>query len=97
MKLSIIIPVYNEEHTIKKILEEVCDFKKENSLYEIIIVNDGSTDQTLNVLEKNKTLYDHLITYEKNGGKGFAVKEGLKFAKASTIRMVLIGSLTISS
>jgi len=85
MKLSIIIPVFNEELTIKKVLERVGEFKKNNPLYEVIIINDGSTDDTHNVLIENKSYYDSLISYEKNSGKGHAVKEGLKIAHGEYI------------
>ena len=78
MKLSIIIPVFNEERTIIEILEKVNNFKKDNSSYEIIIINDGSTDRTLDLLKNNSHLYNNLVSYEKNSGKGYAVKEGLK-------------------
>jgi glycosyltransferase involved in cell wall biosynthesis len=85
MKLSIIIPVFNEERTIIEILEKVNEFKKDNSLYEIIIINDGSKDKTLDLLKDNNHLYNNLITYEKNKGKGYAVKEGLKFSKGEYV------------
>ena len=46
--LSIIIPVYNEEKTILKILDRIAKTKFEDYNYEIIIIDDGSTDQILN-------------------------------------------------
>lgn len=75
MKLSIIIPVYNEEKTILQILERVrrvsFPVKKE-----IIIVDDGSSDSTR---EKLKTIKDlKVILHKKNQGKGAAVKTGIK-------------------
>ena len=85
MKLSIIIPVYNEERTIIEILERVNNFKKDNSQYEVIIINDGSKDKTLDLLKKNSHLYNNLVSYEKNKGKGYAVKEGLKFSKGEYV------------
>nr|MBI5455877.1 glycosyltransferase family 2 protein [Candidatus Levybacteria bacterium] len=79
MKLSIIIPVYNEEKTILQILERV---KKVNFPVktEIIIVDDGSTDATASQIKnlklkiKNLKIFYHL----KNQGKGSAVKTGIK-------------------
>lgn len=76
-KLSIIIPSYNEEKTILKILNRIKETKSEEFLYEIIVVDDGSIDNTQNILNENPNLYDHLIIAEKNAGKGAAIKLGL--------------------
>jgi glycosyltransferase involved in cell wall biosynthesis len=53
-------------------------FDNANVKYEIIVVNDGSKDRTLYLLENNKNLYDVLINNPVNMGKGFSVKEALK-------------------
>ena len=53
MKYSIIIPVFNEEETLEKLLKKVCK-QKENFNLEIIIINDGSTDSTKEIIAKNK-------------------------------------------
>ena len=55
--LSIIIPVYNEENTILKILNKVKFCEIENVNLQIIVINDGSSDSTLNILEANKFLH----------------------------------------
>ena len=62
MKIDIIIPVYNEEKTIIKILDKIKKVK-ENFKYDlnIIVVNDGSTDNTLKVLSEKQDLYNKLI------------------------------------
>jgi glycosyltransferase involved in cell wall biosynthesis len=78
--LSIIIPVYNEENTILKILNKVKFSEIENVNLQIIVINDGSSDNTLNILEANKFLYDVLINQKNNSGKGMAVKKGLEVA-----------------
>ena len=85
IKLSIIIPAYNEENTIIKILEKVADAEIEGVNREVIVVDDCSTDKTLNLLEKNKNLYDELIKLPKNSGKGEAVKKGLRKASGQYI------------
>lgn len=77
MKLSIIIPVYNEEKTIREILEKVQKAKISVS-YEILIVDDGSTDSTREKLKKVKGA--KIILHSKNRGKGAAVKTGMKNA-----------------
>ena len=77
IKLSIIVPAYNEENTIIKILEKVAYAEIEGVNKEVIVIDDCSTDETLNLLEENKNLYDELIKLPKNSGKGEAVKKGL--------------------
>jgi len=85
MILSIIVPIYNEEKTIIGILEKI----KSNSFnlfkYEIIVIDDGSTDQSRKLLENNKHLYDKLLINETNKGKGFSVKKGILNASGSHI------------
>jgi len=85
MILSIIIPVYNEEKTIINILKKIKKNSSSLSKYEIIVIDDGSTDQSKNLLENNKELYDKLLINETNKGKGFAVKKGIKNATGSHI------------
>jgi len=79
MQLSIIIPVFNEEKTLKEIVEKVLKAKVAS---EIIIVNDASTDKTENILkeiQKDKKLSLNLIvaTHKINSGKGTAINTGL--------------------
>jgi len=77
MILSIIIPVYNEENTIIEVLNKIKDNLENKFEYEIIVIDDGSTDQSRKLLENNKTLYNKLLINEFNKGKGFSVKKGL--------------------
>jgi len=75
-KLSIIIPCYNEQDTILNILEEVGkfnDFEKE-----IIIIDDGSTDKTKEILKSLDDDSIKKIFSEKNYGKGRAIRTGIK-------------------
>lgn len=83
--ISIIIPSYNEEKTIIKVLERISEVIISDIIYEVIIIDDGSTDKTLDLLKSNSYLYDHLVTYNNNKGKGFAVKMGLNQAKGDYI------------
>lgn len=81
-KLSIIIPVYNEDQTIKEVVRRVLEVKIPGVSKEIVIVNDGSTDDTkkrlLELMSKEKiVVYDSIV----NLGKGAAVRIGL--AKAT--------------
>ena len=82
MKISIVIPVFNEAKTIIQVLDKIhLATNSINHKFEIIIVNDGSTDKTKDNLIRNKHLYDQLINIEKNMGKGNALNLG--FSKCS--------------
>ena len=85
MILSIIIPVYNEENTIIEILSKIKKNSSNLFKYEVIVVDDGSTDKTKMLLENNKNLFDKLLINEKNNGKGFSIKKGLSHASGSHI------------
>ena len=78
MQLSIIIACYNEQNTIRIILEKLSKIKNLNKELEIIVVDDGSTDNSLQILEENKNLYNVLIKNTSNRGKGYSIKKGLE-------------------
>ena len=77
MNLSIIIPVFNEETTILEILHRVNALKKICQI-EIIVINDGSIDDSKKIIESNPQYYSKFIDLKKNSGKGKAVIEGIK-------------------
>jgi glycosyltransferase involved in cell wall biosynthesis len=77
VKISILIPTYNEEAHILETLRKVNKQKIKFDL-EIIISDDGSTDQTKNLLNDNKNLFNKLIINKNNQGKGAALKIGLE-------------------
>lgn len=82
--LSVIIPVYNEEFKIKRTLIDIDKYlRKQNYNYEIIVVNDGSKDKTIKVLEtlKSRIVNLRLIDNKENKGKGYVVKQGMLQAK----------------
>lgn len=83
--LTVIIPIYNEEKTIISILKKIKSLTFKNFKFEIIVIDDKSTDSSLLLLKQNENLYDELIVNKKNMGKGFAVKEGLSKAKGDYI------------
>ena len=78
MKVSIIIPVYNEEKTILKVLGEISRQKIENVDFEVIVVDDCSLDKTQDILLSSSHLYDKNLRLERNEGKGGAVRAGIK-------------------
>ncbi len=85
MILSIIIPVFNEEKTIVEILEKIKKNSSSEIQYEVIVIDDGSTDKTKKLLEDNKNLFDKLLSNETNKGKGFSVKKGILNSTGSHI------------
>lgn len=82
MKLSIIIPAYNEERTINELLGRVDELDLGKTEKEIIIIDDGSKDKTLSIIKdfgKNKKNVK-ILEHKKNRGKGAAVVTGIKEA-----------------
>ena len=72
MKLSIIIPCFNEIKTIEKIIDKIINLKDLDK--EIIVIDDCSTDGSRELLKTNLiSKIDHLILNEKNYGKGFCI------------------------
>ncbi|MBI5822937.1 MAG: glycosyltransferase family 2 protein [Chloroflexi bacterium] len=83
MKLSVIIPVYNEVESIETILRRVYDTKL---THEIIVVDDGSKDGTRDLLKEiNGKMGIRVILHEKNQGKGAAVRTGMSAAKGDIL------------
>ncbi len=78
--LSVVIPSYNEEKRIGKTLDIIYEYlKKQDFTSEVIIVNDGSKDNTLDVIKEKYSLNNfQIISYSKNRGKGYAVRSGIK-------------------
>jgi len=87
MKLSIIVPVFNEEKTISKMLEKVECIEIPEVQKQIIVVNDGSSDGTKNAIKKIKSKINRLECFEHkvNQGKGAAVRTGISNAKGEYI------------
>jgi glycosyltransferase involved in cell wall biosynthesis len=74
--ISVIVPCFNEEKSIIRVLKEV-NLQKNKISLEIIVSDDCSNDGTKEILLANKNLYDYLITSDVNTGKGFAIKRAL--------------------
>tara|TARA_Y100000034_G_C6906173_1_gene420568 strand:+ start:2764 stop:3453 length:690 start_codon:yes stop_codon:yes gene_type:complete len=77
MKLSVIIPVYNEEKTLLGILSKIKEVKLPIER-EIIIIDDFSKDKTREILSKIKDKEIKIFYHEENKGKGYAIRTGLK-------------------
>lgn len=79
--LSVVIACYNESKRVPATLEDIANFSQANPTLrlEVIVVNDGSKDNTLEILQSYTARFPWLkiITYEINRGKGYAVKQGM--------------------
>ena len=85
--LSVVIPVYNESFRVVKPLTEMCQyFLEQDYKSEIIVVNDGSDDDTVKIIKKHFPNIK-LVSYSHNEGKGFAVKSGMSKAKGVFVLM----------
>ena len=81
--LSVIIPAYNEEKRIGRTLNAISEYlRRQPYSYEILVVTDGSTDDTIAVVNENKKSVPNLelLAFSKNRGKGYAVKKGMLYA-----------------
>jgi len=89
MKIAVILPVYNEANCIEQTFDRILEFSQKNHAYNFIIVNDGSTDNTLEIIENQlKSFPTHhikLISYSHRQGKGYAVKKGGEYVDADCI------------
>ena len=85
INVTILIPAYNEEATIIQLLERVSAVSVENFSLEVLVIDDGSADKTVELLEARPDLYTKLIKRAHNGGKGAAVIDGLTEATGDYI------------
>ena len=83
MKLSVLIPCYNEKETIMKVINNI--FTNYTDDKEVIIINDFSTDGTTDLLNNLNNKNIKIINHTKNLGKGSAIQSGLKIATGDVI------------
>jgi glycosyltransferase involved in cell wall biosynthesis len=82
--LSIVVPAYNEGQRIRSTLEKLCHFKESKSyLIELIVVDDGSTDQTVERVSEFPAV--RLVRNDRNHGKGFTVRHGVLEARGEFV------------
>ena len=86
MKISVIVPCYNEVKFIREIITKIKTKNKSLNI-EIIVIDDASDDGTKSELNslKNEEKIEHLISNNKNMGKGFCVREGIKLSSGDII------------
>jgi len=84
---SVIVPCYNEEEAVGQTIDHLLANESDPSIFEIIAINDGSTDGTRGVLEKYSRQYPnvHLIDHATNQGYGASLKTGIRKARADLI------------
>ena len=87
MKITLIIPMYNEEGIVEETLREVGAYMKDTFScdYEILCVNDGSRDRTAAIVAASEDPAVRLVSYEENRGKGYAVRRGALEAKGDVV------------
>ncbi|MGA7936883.1 MAG: glycosyltransferase, partial [Kovacikia sp.] len=82
--VSVVLPIYNECACIHATFDAVLDYTECHPFYHFIFVNDGSADETAQILEgritASQTFQIKLISYPQRRGKGYAVKQGMEFA-----------------
>jgi glycosyltransferase involved in cell wall biosynthesis len=88
--LSIIVPCFNEESGIKNTVDTIFSYMNDHfqeKNWELILINDGSTDKTLDILKEISTAYHNinLISFNKNRGRGQAIKEGIRNSKGDYV------------
>ena len=79
--ISIIIPLYNEEHTINDVINKIPN----HLLFEIIVVDDGSTDNSINKIKEIRNRQIKIMKHKQNRGYGAAILTGFKFAQGEII------------
>ncbi|MBQ5801395.1 MAG: glycosyltransferase, partial [Clostridia bacterium] len=87
MKISVCIPMYNEEKVVKDTLDTLTSYMEAtfNNDYELILINDGSKDSSADIVKNYRNDRVKLIDYEKNMGKGYAVRQGVLRANGDII------------
>ena len=80
--LSIIFPLFNEQNRLPKLFKKIKKFTSKSKYHlDFIFVNDGSTDKSLILIKefkkKNKIIKVKIVSYKKNKGKGYALKQGV--------------------
>jgi dolichol-phosphate mannosyltransferase len=82
---SLVIPLFNEVNNIKPLIDEISESLKKFQKYEVILINDASTDETLNKIESIKNNKIRIISNTRNLGQSFSIHSGVKYSKYNII------------
>lgn len=82
-RCCVLIPTYNNQKTLEKVITDTLEYTSH-----IVVVNDGSTDTTTQILEKFKDIIS-IVNFQVNCGKGLALREGFKFALSKNYRYAI--------
>ena len=88
LDISVVVPLYNEEESLPELVQWIDRVAVSNNLsYEIILIDDGSTDNSWSVVEKLKTQYPYIkgLSFLRNYGKSAALYEGFKLAEGEVV------------
>ena len=88
LDISVVVPLYNEEESLPELVQWIDRVAVSNNLsYEIILIDDGSTDNSWSVVEKLKTQYTYIkgLSFLRNYGKSAALYEGFKLAEGEVV------------
>ena len=88
LDISVVVPLYNEEESLPELVQWIDRVAGSNNLsYEIILIDDGSTDNSWSVVEKLKSQYSQIrgISFLRNYGKSAALYEGFKMAEGEVV------------
>ena len=88
LDISVVVPLYNEEESLPELVQWIDRVARENALsYEVIFIDDGSTDNSWSVVEKLKSQYSQIrgISFLRNYGKSAALYEGFKIAAGEVV------------
>ena len=88
LDISVVVPLYNEEESLPELVQWIDRVACENGLsYEIILIDDGSTDRSWSVVEELKRQYDQIkgVSFLRNYGKSAALYEGFKIAEGEVV------------
>ena len=87
LALSVVVPVYNEEQSTQRLYEKIRDVCKSEGRFEVVFVDDGSTDQTFEVLERihRQDSRVRVLRFRKNYGQTAAMAAGFAFAQGEVI------------
>ncbi|MEZ5028333.1 MAG: glycosyltransferase family 2 protein [Ferruginibacter sp.] len=88
MDLTIVIPLYNEEESLPELVAWIESVMQQNNFsYEVIMIDDGSTDNSWNVIEQLRTGNTNIkgIKFQRNYGKSAALNEGFKAASGQVV------------